>query len=297
MDLFDGHSPERGEPLRTRMTHSLLMDARVSELAVVGWCIVAAIVAVVRPLAARARWGVLGGAFVLALAAVATTRLPDEGVAAVARNVAPALFVLCAYWLAGGYFVEPQPRLEQRLLSIDRMLLAPLRLEARLPAGSPWRLEVLEASYFSVYALLPLGAWAAWVQGGSASVDTYWTIVFPSEASCYIALAWLQTRPPRVLEPWAGSLRARSLFRQANEAVLTHGSHHMNTIPSGHAAGAVAVALATWSLQVHGAWLFAVLAAGICIATVVGRYHFVVDTVAGAAVAAGWWWIVTIAAR
>jgi membrane-associated phospholipid phosphatase len=280
-----------------RLTHSLVMAARVSELAVVGWCLVAAGVAMLRPLAARARWRVMGGAFVLALAAIATMRLPEEGVAAVVRNVAPALFVLGAYWLAGGYFVAPQPRLEQRLLAIDRTLLAPLRLETRLTAGSPWRLEALEAAYFSVYALLPLGAWAAWVQGGAASVDTYWTIVFPAEASCYIALAWLQTRPPRALEPWAASLRARSLFRQMNEAVLTRGSHRMNTIPSGHAAGAVAVALAVSSLHVPGAWLFGVLAAAICVATVVGRYHFVLDTAAGAAVAAVWWWVVTSAAR
>ena len=57
-----------------RMTHSLLMGARVSELAVVCWCIVAAVVAVVRPLGARGRRRVMGGALVLAVAALATTQ-------------------------------------------------------------------------------------------------------------------------------------------------------------------------------------------------------------------------------
>jgi len=118
-------------------------------------------------------------------------------------------------------------------------------------------------------------------------------VVFLSEASCYIALAWLQTRPPRALEPWASSIRERSIFRQANEVVLTHGSHHMNTLPSGHAAGAVAVALALSSLRAPTAPLFGAAAVAICIATVVGRYHFLVDTVAGVAVAVGWWCIVT----
>ena len=217
--------------------------------------------------------------------------MPASGGAA--RNVMPALFVLAAYWLAGGYFVAPQPRLEQRL-PVDRPLSCSRRCGSRRVSepGSRWVLEVLEAAYFSVYALLPLGAWAAWAQGGSVSVDVYWTVVFLSEASCYIALAWLQTRPPRALEPWAASLRERSIFRQANEVVLTHGSHHMNTLPSGHAAGAVAVALALWSLQAPTAPLFGVAAVAICVATVVGRYHFLVDTVAGAAVAVGWWWIV-----
>ena len=271
------------------MTHSLLMDARVSELAVVCWCIVAAIVAVVRPLGARGRRRVMGGGLVLAVAALATTQLPDAGLGGAARNLMPALFVLAAYWLAGGFFVGPQPRLEQRLLSIDHYLLAPLRLETRPGSGSRWGLEVLEAAYFSVYALLPLGAWTAFAQGGSESVDIYWTVVFLSEASCYIALAWLQTRPPRALEPWAASIRERSFFRQANEVVLSHGSHHMNTLPSGHAAGAVAVALALASLHVPTAPFFGVAAVAICVATVVGRYHFLVDTVAGVAVAVGWW--------
>jgi len=273
------------------------MGARESELAVVCWCLVATIVAVVRPLGTRARVRVIGGACGLAVTALATMRLPDAGVAAAVRNVAPAVFVLCAYWLAGGFFVAPQPGLEQRLLALDRTLLAPLGLQLRLTTASPLALEVLEAAYLSVYALLPLGALAAWVHGGIPGVDRYWTIVFLSESSCYIALAWLQTRPPRELEPWAVSLRARSLLRKANEAVLARGSHHMNTIPSGHAAGAVSVALALWSIGAPGSWLAAVLAAGICIATVVGRYHFVVDTVAGAAVAGGWWWVVTLVAR
>jgi membrane-associated phospholipid phosphatase len=274
------------------MTHSLLMDARVSELAVVCWCMVAAVVAMLRPLCARGRWRVIGGALVVSMAALATSQLPDTGTGGAIRNLLPALFVLGAYWLAAGYIVEPQPRLEQRLLALDRRALGSLQLETRLGRG--WALEILEAAYFAVYAVLPLGAWAAWAHGASVSVDAYWTVVFLSEASCYVALAWLQTRPPRLLEPWPGAVRARARIRGVNEVVLTHGSHHMNTLPSGHAAGAVAVALALSSLQVPTAPLFAVVALLICVATVAGRYHFLVDTLAGAAVAVCWWWIVMV---
>ena len=63
----------------------------------------------------------------------------------------------------------------------------------------------------------------------------------------------------------------------------------MNTIPSGHAAGAVAVAITLGWLHSPLAPVFGLVALAICIATVVGRYHFVVDTVAGAAVAVTWW--------
>jgi membrane-associated phospholipid phosphatase len=259
---------------------------------VVCWCVLAGLVALLSPVGARRRWQVISGAVILGLSATATMRLPPGGPAGAVRTLAPALFVLAAYWIAGRLFIEPQPGLERRLLAVDHRAFALLGVDPGRVAGSRWLLEILEASYFTVYAVLPLGAWAAWAQAGPVGVDFYWTVVFPSEATCYIALAWWQTRPPRALEPWAEALRLRSPFRRANELVLTHGSHHMNTIPSGHAAGAVAVALGVASLQVPTAPLFGVVAVAICVATVVGRYHFLVDTLGGAGVALGWWWIV-----
>jgi membrane-associated phospholipid phosphatase len=274
------------------MTHSQLMTLRVSEQAVLWWCLAAVVVALCRPVGARRQLRVAGGAIALGLAALATALLPDHGPGGALRNVLPAAFVLGAYWLAGTFFMAPQPVLETRLLGIDHWLLWRLRLEARLTSGSRWVLEALEAAYLAVYAMLPLGAWAAWHHAGTGGVDRYWTVVFLSEASCYLALAWLQTRPPRDLEPWAATLRLRSAFRLANEAILTHGSHHMNTIPSGHAAGAVAVAVALGWLHSPLAPVFGVVAIAICIATVIGRYHFVVDTVAGAAVAVAWWLVI-----
>jgi membrane-associated phospholipid phosphatase len=71
--------------------------------------------------------------------------------------------------------------------------------------------------------------------------------------------------------------------------VLRLGSNEVNTLPSGHAAGAVAVALALGSLDLVLAVPFMLLAAAILVATVVGRYHFVVDTVAGTVVALASW--------
>jgi membrane-associated phospholipid phosphatase len=59
--------------------------------------------------------------------------------------------------------------------------------------------------------------------------------------------------------------------------------------PSGHAAGSLAVGLAVVGALPMPGVLLLVLAAGICIACVVGRYHYVVDVVAGAVVALVIW--------
>jgi membrane-associated phospholipid phosphatase len=63
----------------------------------------------------------------------------------------------------------------------------------------------------------------------------------------------------------------------------------VNTLPSGHAAGALATALAVGSVVPLAGVVFLLLAASIALATVLGRYHYVVDTVLGVLVAAAAW--------
>ena len=104
-------------------------------------------------------------------------------------------------------------------------------------------------------------------------------------------LPWLQTRPPRSLEPAeaappAGAVRRLSLH------VLGAGSIGVNTIPSGHAAGSVAVALAVGSVMPRAGAVYILLAASITVATVLGRYHYVVDSVLGVLVALAAWAVV-----
>ena len=264
---------------------------RVSEFLVLAWCAVALVVSMVRPLPAPQRMRVITGCLGLGAGVRLVAALPAEGIAGALRNVVPALYVLAAYTICGAFFVAPDTRLEARLARVDREVLGRWHPEHWLPHRPGW-LSMLELAYLAVYAMLPLGVWAAWAAGGDVAVDAYWRVVFPAEALSYLALAWLQTRPPRAIESWTQGLQARSVLRGANEFVLAHGSHLMNTIPSGHAAGAVAVAVALLWLGAPLSLAFALLAVAICVATVVGRYHFLVDTLLGAAVAIGWWLVV-----
>ena len=105
---------------------------------------------------------------------------------------------------------------------------------------------------------------------------------------CYGALPWLQTRPPRAIEA-APLVATSSLLRRLNLAILNRGSVGVNTLPSGHAATAAAVALSVWSTAPHAGGVFAIVAILIAIATVAGRYHYAVDTVLGALVGVGAW--------
>lgn len=260
---------------------------RGSEWLVLVWCATTIVLAGLRPLSPVARIRIVTRCLALALVVQAMASVSaDAGL--VLRNLAPCLYVLAAYWIAAGFFVAPDRALEAWLTRVDRRWLGRWHPEVWIPA-SRWRLEGLELAYLAVYAMLPLGVWAAHAAGGETAVDWYWSVVFPAEALSYLGIVWWQARPPRLVEPWTAALRQRSPLRIVNEHVLDAGSHGMTTLPSGHAAGATAVALALLAIDAPYAVLFAVVAAAVCAATVVGRYHYLVDTLAGIAVAIAVW--------
>jgi hypothetical protein len=188
-------------------------------------------------------------------------------------------FVPLAYWMPAPLVDRANERLEAWLLSADR----------RLGLVRVLRAPALELSYLLVYPTLPLGLGAALTAGG-LTADQFWLGVVCAALPCYGLLPILTTRPPRVLlEPSAAAETPR-LVRQLNLRFLAVFSHQWNTLPSGHAAVAAASAVLVWKAGSPLAPVMAVLAAGIALGTISGRYHYVVDTVLGVllGVLAGW---------
>jgi len=200
--------------------------------------------------------------------------------------VAPSLSLLGTYRISGAFFVRPSEALEQWLLSIDEALLngtGLLRAYRRAPLVVP---EIFETFYVLVYAVVPAGATVLLIGGHQAALDRYWATVFAAELACYAALPWLQSRPPRALEACGAPGGAA---RNLNAWLLRHGSIQGNTFPSAHAAGATAIGLAVYSAMPLAGIAFLVIAAGITVATVLGRYHYALDSILGVAVAVVSW--------
>ena len=117
--------------------------------------------------------------------------------------------------------------------------------------------------------------------------DHYWTLVLAADLGAFAPLSVFQTRPPWILER-APDLPARSVHRMAS-FMVRHATIRVNTFPSGHVAVSLAVAIAVAGVMpAVGAVLF-VIAISIAVACVVGRYHYAMDVVAGAALAAVVW--------
>lgn len=192
--------------------------------------------------------------------------------------VLPPLTLLVGYWSSGFLWVKPMARVECFFVRSDAWLRVS-QIAARLPRSLS---ELLEICYVGVYPLVPIALALYLALTPNPDADRFWTVMLGSDLICYAMLPWVQTRPPRALEP---SPPWRSTVRAFNVKLLGETSIGVNTVPSGHAAEAFAAALllssSPWPVAA-GMWLAAF---GVTAGAVFGRYHFAVDALVGWAVA------------
>lgn len=212
------------------------------------------------------------------LPAVALGRFGSLSIAQTARDWLPGLYLLLGYWAAGFAYRGPHVALENWLRRIDRRLFA--FAGPAIARGPRLALEAVELAYLLYYPLVPAGLVALYLCGLRASADAYWTaVLLAAFASCAV-LPVAGTRPPRALgcELW---IDGRSvLVRRVNCALLDLGSIQVNTFPSAHAATSAAIAVFLLPLG----WMampFVIVAAGIGVGAVAGRYHYALDVAIG----------------
>lgn len=235
-----------------------------------------AIVALIVPrLPARKRVQAVSGAVAgLALAAAAARTANPI----LLGWVLPPMALLTAYWASGRLFVRPMPAAERALAALDRAL-GIQNVAARTPR---WMAEFLELAYAGVYPIIPIALVISLAFVPGADPDRFWSVILITDYICFGMLPWVQTRPPRAIEgepPW------QARFRSVNLRLLGTASIQVNTFPSGHTAEALAAAiLVLGAPPLLVVWMF-FNAVAISAATVLGRYHYAADALAGWVVA------------
>lgn len=241
----------------------------------------------------RARRPALAAAGISWLAtAVVLSRGAVEPLSPAAQVVVPSLILLLGYWLSGLFFIAPDHRAERWLQRVDEMLLARPGVFGWFQRAPYLVAEYLELSYVLVYVMLPAGAVTLLVAGRAEDVTRFWATVLAAEFACYGMLPWIPTRPPRSLEAAPPQPARASHVRRLNMGIATRASIQVNTLPSGHAAGAVATALCVAASVPEAGVLFATVAASIVVATVIGRYHYLIDSILGVLVGGIAWALV-----
>jgi PAP2 superfamily len=261
---------------------------RTSEWIQIGFAIILAGAAWIQalsahPLPARRRWNITLLALVplmaVELARATASFLPPFYVSILRDFLTVALF-LVPYWQTGQFFQGPNHTIEQRLLAFDHWLMptaAATTGTARTGLGL-----ALEVAYLFCY---PLGLLAMYVAGQREHVAGFWLVVLIATYLCYAFTPFVPAYPPRDLagsHPPAAQLGKARIF---NRWILKHGSIHAISFPSAHVASSYAVALVLLRFTPVFGLIFLFIAVWISLGAVVGRYHYALDVLLGAATA------------
>jgi membrane-associated phospholipid phosphatase len=187
----------------------------------------------------------------------------------------PHAYLVLGYWLPA--LLTPVPASD----GFQRRLAA---ADARLQAGWTWRFPSWSAHWFELayllcYPIVPLSFTIVWTRGTAEDAVQFWLAVLTAGFACYGTLPWTAAWPPRLLP-----VRSHRGLAAINVQVLGRLSHGFNTFPSGHVAVAVAASLAVAAVSPAAGAAVGVIAASIAIAATIGRYHYLVDVIAGLAV-------------
>ncbi len=214
--------------------------------------------------------------------AQAAWRLPALSIV---RDWLPAPLMMFVYWQTGQFFSRRNEAMETRLMGLDDRILGALfgrRANASLGIVAA---NALEFAYLFCYPLIPLGMLALYLLGLRAHADEYWAAVLPPTYLCYALLPFIRTFPPRLLAADRWRDLSRGPVREFNLWVLRHGSIQVNTFPSAHVASTMAASLVLLRLAPPVGAVFLVIAIGIALGAVLGRYHYAADAITAAAVA------------
>jgi membrane-associated phospholipid phosphatase len=268
---------------------------RISEWVQVVFAVLFAVAAWVtgltsRPLPIRRRWIVTS----LAIIAVIMVELGrfcasflSPGHGSILRDCLAVALFLVPYWQTGEFFLQPNLNVQNRLLAFDRRLLP--GIAAKSGTERPVVDSLLEMAYLFCYPLVPLGVLAVYMAGLREKVGGFWFVVLVSTYICYAVTPFVPAFPPRSLSadrpdtfvPKKGTNKIRSF----NRWILKRGSIHAISFPSAHVASAFAIALVLLRYAPPIGVVFLVIAILISLGAVVGRYHYALDVLLGAATA------------
>ena len=255
---------------------------------------------IVAPLSDAARFKVWGLALIsVGIVAVLKNSSRNESATfwRTLRDWFPCAIIPIAYRASGVFFrPDSQHRLDQIFITWDNDLLGNSMVSSIIHGTSGWLSPLVEISYFLCYPLVPLAllalvlsrksrnfgkARSAEAAAGPDPVDYFWTVVLLAVLASYLIYPFFPLTPPRVLFPGSTWLMGPSRLRTLNLWMLRQNGDQASLFPSGHVAGVMAAALVVGHYLPRWGWLFIAAATAVTVATVIGRYHYFADALAG----------------
>ena len=215
-------------------------------------------------------------------------RLRPGDVWSVVRDWLPLATVMLAYQQMGWFApAEHTHELEQGWVVWDRVLLDDWGLREATELLGPLLPSLLELSYLLVYAVGPVGMSLLYLRGQRGRADQFLFVLVLGTILSYALFPYFPSEPPRAVFPGELFPTIDTVFRRLNWWVLGSGGIHTSVFPSAHVSSVFAGAFAMWMAMPRPRWIHRgmfVLACFIFWATIYGRYHYAVDSVAGVGV-------------
>ena len=212
----------------------------------------------------------------------------------VVRDYLPLPLMLVAFKQMGWFApMRHEHRFENGWIVWDRLVLDDWGMRAAIESLGPALPVLLELSYLLVYALPVASVVTVYALGRRERTDSLLAIYLLGLFLSYAQFPFWPSEPPRLVFPTDNLPQVNTVFRELNLWLLRGYSIHTSVFPSAHVSGAIAAALALRHVAPDqpSIWRgYLAYALVVAVATVYGRYHYLVDALAGLAVgaAAGW---------
>jgi len=145
--------------------------------------------------------------------------------------------------------------------------------------------EYLHLCYLSYAIVIPSVAAYWYVSRREAAFGELVLLLSVVLLGSYLFFILLPVDSPYYLSPRLGPPLAGHFFFDLVHQISARGGARGGAFPSAHVSGAVVVSLVAWRHQRGLAYLLVPFAGSVMVATVYGRFHYVLDSLAGAALA------------
>lgn len=228
---------------------------------------------------------IIAGYFLLAHAAA----LRNRAFFSILRDWYPAPLLLMAYREMGWYApAQHTYELERGWILWDRFLLYELGAKSAIESLGAWLPSVLEVCYSLVYTIPYFSLAVLYAYGLRHRADRF---LFPfafSVLAAYALFPYFPSEPPRTVFAGEDLPAFMTVFRRFNLWLVGSYGIHISVFPSAHCSGAFSGAFAMRYALPEKPWvwrLLLALAVSIALATVYGRYHYLVDALSGLTIA------------
>ena len=157
---------------------------------------------------------------------------------------------------------------------------------------SYWLTETMNFFYFSYWPLIPALALLLWLRNQKQFTEFVFALCL-SYMFCYLVFIFFPVEGPyHTLRQLQTVHEAPGwIFTHLVELVEKHGRIHGGAFPSAHVTGSFVATIAAYRFSRKPGHVVLLLALGVCISAVYGRYHYAVDIWGGMVVATVGSWI------